>query len=246
MKSGILTLLLLIAGVTTSFAHYMWLETSASGTLNSAHEVKVRFGEYTYGVIEEVNGDAFQSVSDFKLWLVLPDGSKKGLDVQAKDNYYLATFVPSQEGVYTLALDNKNMKVLDYSQYDMGIMKPQYHAKAKVVVGQSFSPLESTNPEGIEIIDHSKSAYAVNGEVKLQILFQGKPLPENEVSIYMTDLWAKKLWTDENGMVSFTLPWDQLYTVEATYDENTPGSFNQHAYEYIWHCATYSLMPLKN
>ena len=245
MKTGIIAILFLLAGVSQSFAHYIWLETSPSGALNTSHDVKIRFGEYTYGVIEKVNSDAFKSVSDFSVWVVSPSGKKTSLKTTPKDDHYLASFVPAEQGTYTIALDNKKMNVLDYSQYDMGILKPQYHCKAKVVIGKSTSETKNTNAEGIEINDLSIVPFGVNAEVKLQILFRGKPLPKNEVTLSIDDRWTKKLWTEEDGTVSFKLPWNTLYTVEATYNEKTPGNYNGKDYEYIWHCATYCIKTMQ-
>jgi hypothetical protein len=121
----------------------------------------------------------------------------------------------------------------------MGILKPQYHSKTKVVVGGTPSAIQTTNAEGIEIIDLGNAPFAVNGEVKLQVLFKGKPLVKNELVLSIDGQWTKKLWTGEDGTVSFKLPWNTLYTAEAIYDEKTPGSFNGKEYQYIWHCATY-------
>jgi uncharacterized GH25 family protein len=245
MRTSIFTFLFLMAGMANSYAHYIWLETSPSGTLNTKHEIKIRFGEYTYGVVEKVNGGAFKSVSDFSVWLVSPGGEKTSLEVTPADDHYLASFTPAKNGTYTIALDNKNMKVLDYTEYNMGILKPQYHCKTKVVVGDDLSPLKSTNPDGIEIVDLSNSPFTVGEEVKLQVLFEGKPLAKNEISIFIDDLWSKKLWTGEDGTVTFNLPWDTMYIAEATHDKKIPGSFNEKSYEYIWHCATYCIESAK-
>ncbi|MAN26667.1 MULTISPECIES: DUF4198 domain-containing protein [Mesonia] len=243
MKNIFFILLLFISA--NSFAHYIWLETSPNGKLGEKHEVKVRFGEYTYGVLEEVEGEAFQGVKDFELWMVAPNGEKQRLNVSVEDNYYLASFIPSEKGSYTLALDNKDMKVLDYTQYDFGIFKPQYHAKARVAVGEKSEEIKKTNLDGIEIVELSKEHNSKNAEVSLQVFYKGKPLAENEVSIYVADLWSKKMTTDEHGKVSFQLPWDTLYTVETTFNEKVPGTFKGKDYEFIWHCATYAIQLKK-
>lgn len=141
----IIVTLLLIFSATQMFAHYIWLETAHKGKLNQPQTIKVRFGEFTHGVFEKVNGEAFQNAKEFTLWLVQPDGTKKELKVIPKEDYYLATFTPKENGVYTLALDNKNMEVLDYTKYDYTIFKPQYHAKAKVLVGNAITNLKERN-----------------------------------------------------------------------------------------------------
>ncbi|MCQ0112263.1 Uncharacterized conserved protein, contains GH25 family domain [Zhouia amylolytica] len=240
MKKNILLVLMLFLA-TNTFAHYLWIETKPVGKEHKKHEIKVRFGEYTYGVIEQVNGDAFQGVNDFQLWLIAPDGSKTTLTVNPEKDHYTTSFVPTQKGTYTIALDNKSMKVLDYTAYDFGIFKPQYHAKARVVVGNGIDKTKETNPEGIEIIDLSDDKPGKDQQVTLKVLFKGKPLAKNEIVIYVADLWSKTLETDENGQVSLKLPWQTMYTVEVTYNEQVPGSFNNTAYEFIWHCATYCI-----
>ena len=243
MKSKILIFLWLLLGTTQAFAHYFWIETANAGKLNMEHKVKIRFGEYTYGITEKVEGEAFKNVGGFSLWLIAPDGKKTLLTTSPAKDYYLASFTPSQKGTYTLALDNKNIKVLDYTKYDFGIFKPQYHCKSKVVVGTEMHPTKTTNPKGIEITDLSKKPTGIGSEVKLKVLFKNKPLPENEVKIFVNDLWSKEMETAEDGTVNFKLPWNTTYTVEVTYSEKTPGNFEGMDYEFIWHCATYYIPP---
>lgn len=240
MKKLILTTLLFFA-ISPIFAHYIWIETTPTGELNSKHTVKVYFGEYTYGVLEKTDGDAFKNVKDFNLWLVLPNGTKEKLNVIAKSNYYQASFIPKQKGTYTIALDNKNMEVLDFTKYNYTVFKPQYHAKAKVVVGEVINNLKETNANSIEIIDKSKTPFAQNSEVILKILYKNSPLKDNEVNIFIKDLWSKKLKTNKNGEVIFKLPFKTTYTIETTFEEKTPGKFKGKEYKLIWHCATYCI-----
>lgn len=226
----------------TASAHYLWVETAPVAQLNEAHIVKVKYGEYTYGAIETVGNDAFNSVKNFKLWLVSPSGKKTELKTTPEQNFYKASFIPTEEGSYTLALDNNDIQVLDYTEYDFGIFKPQYHAKARVTVGGNAESIAITNREGIEIINLSDKISSHNSEVKLKVLFQGEILEEQEVVIYVSDRWSKKMITDEKGEISFKLPWNNtLYTVETTFNENIPGTYNGDDYDFIWHCATYAI-----
>ena len=120
----ILGLFILLLLAKPAFAHYLWIETAATGKQNQKQEVRVYFGEYTYGVIEEVAGDAFKGVSDFKLWLVDPSGKKMQLNTTAKKDHYAAAFTPTKPGAYLVYLENRNIDVLDYTEYDFGIFKP--------------------------------------------------------------------------------------------------------------------------
>ena len=237
MKTKFIFFFICLFGAVSTQAHYLWIETNDNGTLGQKHEVRVHYGEYTYGVIEKVAGEAFPGVSKFTLWIIAPDGTKTELSTEAKEDHYLARFTPSQNGVYTIALNNNEIDVIDYTQYDFGIFKTHYHSTAKVQVGANNDDTTTANPKGIVV----KQLKSDDEEIKLQVLYKGEPIAKNELKVYVSDLWSKTLYTDDNGEVSFTLPWDTKYIVETTTKEEIPGTYNGDDYEFIWHCATYCI-----
>lgn len=234
MKKSILTILFIITASMQSFAHYLWVETSPTGVINQEQEIKVYFGEYTYGVIEKVNGEAFPAVKDFTLWVVDANGKKTVLKVTAKEDYYITYYTPKSNGTYTILLNNNAIDVIDYTQYDFGIFKTHYHSITKFEVGESKTATVTQNKSGITI----KNIPVSNEDVKLQVLYKNKALAKNEVKIYVSDLWSKTLETDENGYISFKLPWKTKYIVETTIKEEVPGTYKGEDYEFIWHCVT--------
>ncbi|KJD32096.1 ferredoxin [Tamlana nanhaiensis] len=237
MKKTIFAILLLVLATTKSFAHYLWVETNPYGTIGEQQDIKVYFGEYTYGVIEEVKGDAFSNVKNFTLWIVDQAGNKTQLTVTPKADHYIAKFTPKANGVYTVILNNNDIDVIDYTKYDFGIFKTHYHATAKFQVGKTLTDTSANNPEGIVVKDVSKNP----NEVTLQVLYKNKPLANNELQVYVSDLWSKTLHTNEQGEVTFKRPWNTKYIVETTTKEEVPGTFKGKDYEFIWHCATYCL-----
>jgi uncharacterized GH25 family protein len=238
MNKFILTLSIVIFSSLQSFAHYMWIETNPNGKTGKSQEVKVYFGEYTYGVIEKVNGDAFKNVSNFTLWAVDANGVKTELKTNPKENFYVAEFTPKKKGTYTIVLDNNNIDVIDYTEYNFGIFKTHYHSVAKVQVGKNNTPTTTVNADGISVKDVSEK----ENQIKLQVLYKNEALAKNEVKVYVADLWTKTLTTDENGYVTFDLPWKTKYIVETTHKEEVPGTYNNKEYEFIWHCVTYTIL----
>jgi hypothetical protein len=237
MMRNILIIPLFLLTSLTTYAHYLWLETDAIAELGRVHEIRVHFGEYTYGVIETVQGEAFPAVAQFELWLIAPDGTKTLLVTEAREDFYMARFTPEQPGTYTAALNNNEIEVIDYTQYDFGIFKTHYHATARILAGKEEEASVADNPQGIVI----KQLVSANEETRLQVLYKGKPLPENELKVYVADLWSKTLETDADGIVTFGLPWDTKYIVESTIKEEVPGTYKGKPYEFIWHCATYCI-----
>ena len=234
MKKSILTILFIVAVSAQSFAHYLWIETAPTGILNQEQEIKVYFGEYTYGLIEKINGEAFSAVKDFTLWVVDSKGKKTVLKVRAKEDYYLAHYTPKSKGTFTVVLNNDAIDVIDYTQYDFGIFKTHYHSVTKFQVGETKKETIAQNIEGIAI----KHIPVSGDEIKLQVVYKNKALVKNEVKIYVADLWSKTLETDEDGFVSFKLPWKTKYIVETTIKEEVPGVYKGKDYEFIWHCVT--------
>lgn len=220
------------------FAHYLWVETAPMGTKGVEQDIKVYYGEYTYGEIEKVNGDAFSKVKNFTLWVIDEKGNRTILETIPSEDHYLAKFTPTSNGTFTVVLNNNDIEVIDYTEYDFGIFKTHYHATAKIQVGHTANETISVNEEGISIKQVSESG----DTVKLQVFYKNKPLAENEVQIYVADLWSKTLQTDDNGYVSFKRPWDTKYIIETTLKEEVQGIYKDKAYQFLWHCATYSIL----
>ncbi|RAV30076.1 DUF4198 domain-containing protein [Sinomicrobium soli] len=234
MKKTILALIAIL-GLQQANAHFLWLETKPEGTPGTSHEVKVFFGEYAYGQREDVDGH-FSFAADFVLHLVAPDGSTTELEKKAADNHYTASFVPGTAGIYRVVLTNDKVDVVDYTEYDLGIFKTEYASVASVHVGKQAENVPgAASLSKLEIIPEKEE-----GEIVLRLMYDGKPLAENELKVFLPGGWEKTLHTDKEGKVSFTTPWKETYVVETSYKEQVPGTFNGKEYQFIWHFTTYS------
>lgn len=245
MKKHILLLVLFLA-TGNAFAHYMWVETNPTGKQGQKQEVKVYFGEYTYGLEEEVGGEAFAKMKDFEVWVVSPDGQKAKLEVKPGKKFYSGWFTPKANGIYTVALNNNKIDVIDYTQYNFGIFKTHYHSTAKVAVGTTLANTAAVNQDGLSIVEVAKTGKGKNEETVLQVMYKGQPSKETEITVFVADQWSKKMMTDANGQIKFALPWNTKYVIEATKKEEVPGKYNGKDYQFVWHCATYSMPVAAN
>lgn len=64
--------------------------------------------------------------------------------------------------------------------------------------------------------------------------------------IQRPDQWFKTLYTDEEGRLSLSLPWDGQYVIETVYTEDRLGTFERDDYEAIRHTATFNIPPQVN
>ena len=245
MKKYLLLLLMMVASG-NAFAHFMWVETSPTGKINQKQEVKVFFGEYTYGLQEKVAGEAFAKMKNFEVWAVAPNGEKTVLQLQPGESFYSGYFTPKTNGTYTIVLNNNKIDVIDYTQYDFGIFKTHYHATVKTEIGGKPAESAAVNADGLTVVDATAKEAKAKGETTLKILYKGQPIKEAEVTVFVADQWSKKLYTDAKCLVKFTMPWDTKYVVEVTKKEEVPGKYNGKDYQFIWHCATYTLPFAKN
>ena len=67
-------------------------------------------------------------------------------------------------------------------------------------------------------------ARIANGEGEFQVSYRGAPLPKAEVSLVAVSGWSLKGTTDEQGKVSFRLPWKGTYALLVRHKDPTPGS----------------------
>jgi len=249
----IATVLFLLASILPLHAHNMWIELNVHGEINQPQKVVVHYGEYSYGYYESTN-EGFKEVQDFSLWLITPDGNKKNLNLQRKQKSYQAEFIPNKKGRYSVILRSVQAEVVDWREYDLGIVKPNFYATATTIVGNSTSPvgnnnaveqqLEEINPLVIYPVGYGKgNSYPINneGQISLKISYEGEPLAEHEVVIGISGQWTKSVYTDVNGVASFKLPWNRQYVMETVYTEEQPGSFNGKPYEVVRHTASYTL-----
>lgn len=239
--------MILLTLTSTVSAHYMWLETEPSGVKGKPQQVKIFYGEYSYNYYEKT-ADGFKDVSNFELWLISPDNKKSKLSYTPSEEYYLAEFTPDADGLYYLVMTSENIDVVDWREWDLGILKLGFYASTSVVVGNSASRAQLPaiiSSAGKFIITNSPGIPAKNIPTKLNVYYNNKLLNEHELSAGFIEGWTKKIYTDSTGTAEFSAPWDGLYIIEAVYTDKTSGSFNGKEYEAIRSVATYSLR-LKN
>lgn len=107
-----------------------------------------------------------------------------------------------------------------------GDMLAQFRAKAGRSSTQAVSELEIT-------------PVAANSN-QFNIIFQGKPLAKQEVTIFAPNRWSKTYYTNEQGQFTVETPWKGQYVVEAGKSIEEAGEYNKQAYKTRYLVATLS------
>jgi uncharacterized GH25 family protein len=80
---------------------------------------------------------------------------------------------------------------------------------------------------------------------QFQLSFQGKPLANTKVGVVAQSGWGKEAQSDEQGMVSFALPWKGTYVLEAHHTDKTAGQRDGKPYDVASYVTTMSMVQDK-
>lgn len=68
---------------------------------------------------------------------------------------------------------------------------------------------------------------------ELKVTFKGQPLPKAKVAWVVQSGWAKEGRTDEQGLVTFDLPWQGAYVAEVGHADRTGGEREGQKYDVV-------------
>ncbi len=208
------------------FAHALWIETNSLGTKGQAHEVKVYYGEYASQEIDPVD-KWYSDVKEFTIWLTTPNQEKIQLQKNPAADYIASSFVPTEEGVYTLTIA--------HAAKDLGgTTKYEFSSTALVAVGEgTLQPLDLSL-----YVQVPPTIYSKDGVVDAVVIQNGQPLADAEVSVMSGEGWTKVFKTNTAGKISFPAIWKGNYVVEASHVEKKEGVWHEKPFKRTWQGAT--------
>lgn len=211
-----------------SFAHALWIETSANGEKGKQHTVKIYYGEYADQERDSV-AKWFSNIKELNCWLIAPDGSKQQLGYTKEINCLQAQFTPQQDGQYIVSITHDAKDFPGETRY-------QWNTSAAIRIGKA----EAAAFTGNDI--HISAAVSTAGKSTVQIkaFIKGQPASKLKVEVVSADGWTKTFTTDEKGACHFTPSWKGRYVIEIAQTEKGPGSFEGKNFAAVWRCATTS------
>jgi uncharacterized GH25 family protein len=224
-------------------AHFIWIETAAEGRQNKKQEIKIFYGEYSDNLREKTDG-RFSEVNNFTAWVVSPGGQRTKLECVPQADHYLASFIPTEPGRYGIVVVNTEREVVDWTKYNIGIIRPTYYSAAIVTVPIAEPP--AIAKELPQLTDfsvmpvHSSNVYKTGKENRFSVSYKSQPSIKQKVMVFAPNGWSKELETDEQGLFKFTAPWEGRYIIEAIYSENVAGNFKGKDYAATRHRTIYT------
>ena len=197
---GLAALALALLAPSVASAHQIWLEQDKGGA-------KLYFGEFAQNVREASPGylDKFPGPTGTRL-------SGKGEEAVTLSKTATSFTVPAKVGKgETLIAQEPNYPVIERKAGDK-TTRTFWNPAARYIADFSPQPPRLT----LDIVPTGKPG-------EFQVVFRGQPLPKAEIGIVAVSGWGQEGHTDEQGKVSFPLPWKGPYLVSIRHVDSTPG-----------------------
>jgi hypothetical protein len=215
------------------FAHGYWIELEGSHRINEAVTVKLIFGEYS--LAEKLSGEKLDRMKDIKVFLTLPDGSKKAISMTQQTDCWKGEFFPTQEGLYTITGINDTREVQDWTKHGLGITRPVQYLKAEYRIGTDRQKTGRANWLDIDVRKTGERKY------ELFLTRDGQPVDTCLVTIVNPAGEEEEIKTGKDGKVVFTTSATGMYLVGVQWVDENPGVFRGKEYKTIRHKLDYSL-----
>ncbi|MDZ7878316.1 MAG: DUF4198 domain-containing protein [Saprospiraceae bacterium] len=230
MKNKLIIACLLCLPMLT-WAHGYWLEVAGATTKGSPVTVKIFYGEYASQIREE--GDKLDKMSDIKVSVIAPDGSKKDLTMTQTKTHWEGIYTPTSDGCYQVVGINDTREVQDWAKHKLGVTRPIQYLRTQFTIG---NPEQATTHDAPLFLDVRSQINTNN--IELYAVKDGKPMNKTKVRVVNPDGWLQDKFSNAVGFVNVIPNKDGLYMVEIEWIDPNPGVFKGKNYETVRHkCA---------
>jgi len=216
-----LSFTLVVLGCTTAaHAHQVWVEQPAD------QNAVIRFGEFGENLREASPGllDNFGKPTA----ILIAGKTERSADaVKSADGFTLPFRAGDGE---VIVAEDQGVRLRKFKQGDREVTS-WFRPAARYATG--FAAQEPRLALDIVPADQPGA---------FKVFFKGQPLPKATVTVVVQSGWSKEARSDDQGAVSFDLPWKGSYVLEVSHIDRTPGeragANGPEAYDGINHVTT--------
>ncbi|SFS31412.1 DUF4198 domain-containing protein [Sphingobacterium wenxiniae] len=231
IKRVLLFLAIVLGGNQVVTAHAVWLACDPVGNPNQPHTVRVYYGEYATGELEETK-DWYSDLRELVLYWVSPNGEQQTLKLEDKGQFLEGTFVPKQEGIYQL-FSNHPTKDLG------GETRFEFVAQASVQIGKSVQRAGKLSDYQLQV---DPKNYTAQSKIPVSLQKDGNPIARQEILVMSEAGWSKTYKTDAQGQIQVDAIWPGRYVIEFGHAEEQEGIWNGKPYKRAWQGITTSFL----
>lgn len=216
----------LIGLSTFAHAHFLWLVESRG---NQGLQVQLCFNEQA----EPGEPELLDRVKGATLWQLLPGGKAEKVELHKGPGSWntLWNEKESPEAIYALS---HNFGVIERGGETFLL---RYHAKTGPDLGHdSWKKVDCGKYVDLDLVPARSG-----DQLRLKILFRGKPAADAQVKITGEGIADAELISDKDGAAPFALGKTGRYTMRARHIEKSAGEYEGKAYGSVRHYATLTL-----
>ncbi len=201
MKKLLLAIVAMSGAVTSAQAHQIWIEQP------DGQDAVVRFGEFGENLREASPGllDKFVKVTGT---LVAAKGEQKSGATKTAGGFTLPFKAAAGDSIVA---EDATYPFYTTRQQDKQITG-WYYPAARLITG--FAAQQSRL-----VLDLVPTGQ--DGQFKL--IFKDQPKAKTKVTLVTQSGWSKEANTDEQGLVTFDMPWKGTYVAEVSFNDRTAG-----------------------
>lgn len=216
MKKNWMLVPAMLCALGTAQAHQVWLENSAQGN------AIVRFGEFGEN-LREASPGLLDKFGKPVATLVSAKGEQSAEGRKEADGFALP--FKAQNGESIVAEDAQ------YPLYSWGEAGKQtrswFYPAARQIT--DFAAQQPKLP--LDLVPTGTPG-------ELRLVYKDKPLPKAKVTLTVQSGWTKEAHTDEQGKVTFDMPWAGTYVAEVSHDDKSGGERQGEKYDVVYYVTT--------
>ncbi len=189
--------------------HELWIEQNGQGAF-------LRFGEYAAN-LQEASPGYLDKLTSPSAWLETGRGKARSVSLQ-RGELGLRLARPASPGE-SLAVVDRGYPLLEGR--GAGARRAVWTPAARCLASLE-APV--SNPLTLDVLP-------VGSQGRFKVLFRGRPLPHTEVALTAESGWSLHEYSDEQGLVSFTMPWRGSYLVHVRHEEEKGGRRGTEAFD---------------
>lgn len=213
--------------------HEIWLEYD---------KPKIRIGENVgckLGFGHNMKTERAINIERVNAKLFNPQNEQHDLDLDVRSTYLITSFTPDQEGYYTVVVEY-NAGILDLPHAREPMYYCQY-TKAIIAVEHTSEEYKLITGQELEIIPLNFKQYLTGEKVVLQVIYDGRALPEAVVSAICSNCENPiETKTDSKGKATIKLTKDGNWMFMVRYKD--PGKGISELYNEKAMTATYTII----
>ena len=182
-------------------AHQIWIEQA------DGQNAAVRFGEFSEN-LREVSPGLLDKFGKVTATLISATGETTFEATKAADGFTLP--FAAKAGDIIVAAD-ANYPLYVWKQHGKDI-RNWYYPAARFITGVAAQPPKLV----LDLVP-------AGGEGQFRLVFKNEPRPKTKVTLTTPSGWSKEAHSDDQGLVSFDMPWKGVYVAEVSVNDAVAG-----------------------